>query len=278
LYTLVRSSPLAADTDGDGMNDHTEYYLHHQSAVQYPYNTNVWNTPPLTQQLEAGTANFLRPGSTSILTDTVQKSGATPIKGDLTLTMPSGITTTDVNPVSFEVTSQGSYIKTFHLQVAAGLPASQMTISSSACAMLEMPLVYLSFDEPSGSLTFYNQATSGLYDATCGGNTAYCPTSVTGIFGNGVRFSNTKQYLTLNGSVNDLKFSGYQPFSLSVWVMPDPSSLYNDYFSIISNNDTKDKLHGYNLYLERQISYATNEYTYSFNNELESYTLTKDQK
>jgi len=219
-YTLVRSSPLAADTDGDGMNDHTEYFLHHQSAVQYPYNTNAWNTPPLTQQLEAGTANFLRPGSTSILTDTVQNSGATPIKGDLTLTLPSGITTTDLTPVSFEVTSQGSYVKTFHLQVAAGLPTSQTSISSNACATLEMPLVYLPFDEPTGSLTFRNQATSGFYDATCGGNATYCPTSVAGKLGNAVRFSSTKQYLVLNGSASDLNFSDYQPFSLSVWLIP----------------------------------------------------------
>jgi hypothetical protein len=246
--TLVYSSPLVSDTDGDGMDDKTEYLLHKMDPVQYPFNPNVWNTVPMTLQLQGGFEGYLRPGATSPFTVTVQNSTSTPIKGNVTTVLPAGLVASAPTQYPFEVLGQSSNIQFNRIQADLSLSTSQLTITSSACGALEQPLVYLPFDEPSGSMTFHNQATLGRYDATCIGQVG-CPLSTdAGFSGRGVLFNDIKQRLIFNQSATDLNFSGTHPFSLSVWIRPEVSSR-TDQFYIIGKTISICITHGYNLFL-----------------------------
>ncbi len=135
-----------------------------------------------------------------------------------------------------------------------------------------MPLVYLPFEEASGSKTFFNQSNLGYYDATC--TTQYgCPASVnSGYKGRGIAFSSNNQRLIFNQSATNLNFSGSHPFSLSVWVKPAASSR-TDKFYIFGKTDLQaDSTHGYNLYLYPN---GSGGYWISFNNELMQFKYQK---
>jgi hypothetical protein len=262
--TLVRSNPLAADADGDGMDDKGEYLLHRIDPVQYPFHPNVRNTVPLSLQVKAGFTGYLSPNNTFPLTITLQNSTDTPLEGDVTTSLPPGISTLNPNPQPFEVNGRTSASVANSIQVGSGVTSGPVTIGSAACASLAKPLVYLPFEEGPGSTTFRNQVTPGRYDAVCSSLLPlHCPQSTTGRLGRGIDFSSLTERTTIAQSASDLNFSSAQPFTLSVWIAPG-SSTGADYSYIIAKTDNISLYHGYNLYL---IPDGTGGYNVGFNNE-----------
>lgn len=244
----VFSNPLVYDSDGDGMDDKVEHYLYTKDPVQFPYNPSAWNTVPLALKVQAGVSGFISPGVTFPLTITLQNSADTNIKGDVTTTLPTGITAVNPTTQTYEALANDTAALTNSIQVASNISSSSsLNISSTACGTLEMPLVYLPFDEPVGSVTFYNQATQGRYDMLCQGS-MYCPSAgVAGQKGSAVKFQSAIQASILTLSTPDLVFSNKHPFSISVWVYPS-STTRTDKFYLVSQASSSNFSSGYNLY------------------------------
>ncbi len=267
LFALVRSSPLIMDTDGDGLDDETEYLLHKMDPVSYPYNPNVPNKIPFSLQMTAGFSGYVGLGATFPLTVTVQNGSGTPIKGELFTQLPAGLTAFAPTQAPFEVLGEQSRSIYNNIRVATSVPASQLPITSTACGALEMPLVYLPFDETAPP--FHNIANSGYYDAV---SSPGSPASIPGRIGNAVYFSNPYNRLTLTQSSSDLNFSGATTFSLSAWVNLPPTSR-TDYFYIIAKTDITSRSHGYNLYLKPN---SNGGYDIGFNNEQKDYRFNQN--
>jgi hypothetical protein len=262
LYTLVHSSPLIGDTDGDGMDDKAEYILHIMDPIQYPYHPRVINPSPLTMQMTAGYSGYVSPGATFPFTVTVQNGTGTPIEGQLSTQLPSGFTALAPTDAPFEVLGEQSQSVFNLIQVDASQVTSKLPIATTACGALEMPLVYIPFEEHLPP--FYNKATPGYYDAVSSSMfPTYIPDSIPGRVGRAIYFSNAYQHITLNQSSSDLNFSGAAPFSLSVWINAAPTER-TDYFYLIAKTNKTSRSKGYNLYLT---SDKAGGYNIGFNNE-----------
>ncbi len=266
LYTLARSSPLVGDTDGDGMDDKAEYYLHKLDPNLYPYHPRVTNISPLTLQMAAGYSGYVSPGATFPLTVTVQNGTGTPIEGQLSTQLPSGFTALAPTDAPFEVLGEQSRSVFNLIQVDASQVTSQLPIATTACGALEMPLVYIPFEEHLPP--YHNQATPGLYDAVNSSSfPTYFPDSIPGRVGRAIYIGNPYQHITLNQSSSDLNFSGAAPFSLSVWINAAPTER-TDYFYLIAKTNKTSRSKGYNLYLT---SDKAGGYNIGFNNELKDF-------
>lgn len=223
--TLVRSSPLAADPDHDGISDYMEHYLHTQTGepLENTYNPNVWNVNPLVLTTKVSDHDqYLAPGTSLLFTATLHNEVPSQwfLDGAMTTTLPANVSG-NLPPVPFKLNTGEGITQTANLTFQAG-PWATRTLTTTACAHLERPLVYLPFDEPAGAKTFTNQY-SYHYHATCQDWQSHCPNAgAEGApdTGTAVEFRGTK-YLALTDSAVDLTFSGQHPFSLAAWMNYD---------------------------------------------------------
>jgi hypothetical protein len=223
--TLVRSNPISADPDHDGINDYSEYYLHSVDPVVAPYNPNVWNVNPfvLTTAVSAH-ERYLTPGATLWFTATLQDQLHTTwvLNGEMTTTLPSGVHGS-LPPFHYQLNPGEGIVQTAHLTLDPGMPSQTATLPTRACAKLETPLVYLPFEthyfDPRDQKYVYTNTLNYRYDAFCYTGYHECPTQVPGAPGTGtaLEFGDGK-LLRIDQSTVDLSFTDHQPFSLAAWV------------------------------------------------------------
>jgi hypothetical protein len=227
LQTWIHSNPLGPDPDHDGLSDLAEYVLYHQNPAQNPYNPNVWNANPLTlRTISSLPGSLTSPGASFVLTSTTADNlnSPTPLQNSLSISLPQSLSAAGLQ-TSFPLLPGQGFTYTITPTVHPNIPSTLGTITTSLCTHLQLPLVYLPFEE--ASAPFYNQYGS-LYNGTCSGSA--CPTprqpGAPGTGGYSVKFGSLKQVLSLTNSASDLDFKGGQRLTLAAWVNPaDPGQI-----------------------------------------------------